>query len=67
MYVYSDTYTSGEYLPNEDGVVNIDSLAPGTYTVVLHPYNDNSDLTPITVTDIEVLPGETTYIGKLPL
>jgi hypothetical protein len=66
MYVYSDTYTSGDYLPNEDGIVTIDSLEPGTYTVVLHPYNDNSDMPEITLPDVEVLPGEITYLEKVP-
>jgi hypothetical protein len=67
VYVYSSTFTSGDYLPDENGLVTIPDLAPGTYSLVLHPYNDNSDLPEVTLTDIEVLSDEVTYLEKVPL
>lgn len=63
MVVFSSTYNSGELFPDADGIVRLDNLVAGDYTVTVHAYN--TDYADKVFDPVTVNAGKITDIGKV--
>jgi hypothetical protein len=63
MTAYNRTYTSVENYADRDGIVTVDGLTPGFYTVVIHVYDAN--MKDKVITNVEVSSGKITDLGNI--